>query len=1060
MNRYWLLLFWLWVGHLAETQAQSALPNLIAQFSRRKHYTMQDGLSNNWVTSIAQDDDGFLWFGTADGLNRFDGQHFTVFDAHDTTLHLSSNFINNIRFLKGLGLLVGTAKGLCLLRNKARTFTVVPLPPHPEQSRYSNHVVTLYQDSKGQVWVGTNTSVHVFSPQMEHLRTFHNSLRENYTHLNNPAFVREFLELPDGQIAIKHRDSRLSDRLSNWQIIDFQENILIPLCTKYPQWGLLDTAKNILNIVRKSATEYWITQTGSKQPVRLWYANTATGALQPMSLAPKRPLLYQESFYQPLVLNDTLLLCQRFFGDLALFHIPQKKVYDLPLVKTSWPDGMTAAQMVDRDGNLWIAPRSEGIYFVNLQPTPTTVLTQLNELHYQQMKKNGLSGNWFAFWGLQHQGQQLISSPTGGFYQMSTKSSEIHPRFGFKAESYVSMFAAEDSTHVWLLSLAGLQRFHLPTGTATPVKTAIAGLDSFDSRFIFRDGAGWIWGRVRHNGVCAFDTRARMFRHFPSKGPHHVFPMKSASDATEDAEGNVWFCFGDDQRQVVKWQRATGQFISVKVPALGDQYPAAAYQIIVDRTGNVWLLSNTQCLFVFNPATQTVRPFGKENGLLSNTVYNVILDRAGTVWFSTDYGLSSYNPSTQYVRTYFEQDGLLSNQISNAVLLDTSQNLLLLSSDRGLSLFSPEKAQQLHRDIQVHITDLWVDNRPVNLNGSSFWKGRYHENDLKFAFTGINFYNGDQNRYQYQLESVDKDWVDAGNNKVAAYHQLPPGQYRFRVRTFQQNGTWGTQEATLHIQIDPPFWGTWWARFAALGLLAGGSYLLFQRQVRSAERREMERSRIQQQLTDLEMKALRAQMNPHFVFNALNSVQNFVLKNDVREASRYLTKFARLMRLILENSESHLVTLAREIELLQYYSELEALRFNNRFQIHLEVDKRISPETVSIPGMLLQPHIENAIWHGLMHKIGPGNLYLRFVYLDAATLQCEIEDDGVGRQQAAEIEKNRAKSHKSTGLANIQHRLAVLKGQLGKDITLTFEDLYEPQGKAMGTKVVLKTPYF
>ncbi len=130
------------------------------------------------------------------------------------------------------------------------------------------------------------------------------------------------------------------------------------------------------------------------------------------------------------------------------------------------------------------------------------------------------------------------------------------------------------------------------------------------------------------------------------------------------------------------------------------------------------------------------------------------------------------------------------------------------------------------------------------------------------------------------------------------------------------------------------------------------------------------------------MKALRSQMNPHFVFNALNSVQNFILKNDTREASRYLTKFARLMRLILENSESPMVPLAREIELLRYYTELENLRFNQKFSFDFQVDPNLSPEAVSIPGMLIQPHIENAIWHGLMHKTEPGHLWVRFLQAD------------------------------------------------------------------------------
>ncbi len=262
----------------------------------------------------------------------------------------------------------------------------------------------------------------------------------------------------------------------------------------------------------------------------------------------------------------------------------------------------------------------------------------------------------------------------------------------------------------------------------------------------------------------------------------------------------------------------------------------------------------------------------------------------------------------------------------------------------------------------------------------------------------------------------------------------------------------------MAIRIYPPFWQTWAFRLALAALVLALVWYFYQQQIRTVRQRETEKNAVRQQLADLEMKALRAQMNPHFVFNALNSVQNFILKNDTREASRYLTKFARLMRLILENSESPLVPLAREIELLRYYTELEQLRFNHRFTFDFQVDSNLQPESISIPGMLIQPHIENAIWHGLMHKTSPGQLWVRFRKAGDNTIICEIEDNGVGRDRAAEIEKDRPKNHRSTGLANIQTRLEILNAQLANDIRLDFEDLHDAAGQASGTKVLVRMP--
>ena len=382
------------------------------------------------------------------------------------------------------------------------------------------------------------------------------------------------------------------------------------------------------------------------------------------------------------------------------------------------------------------------------------------------------------------------------------------------------------------------------------------------------------------------------------------------------------------------------------------------------------------------------------------------------------------------------------------------------STDQGMCLFEPDKIGAAASAPPTFITRVQVSGTFSNQPESGELYLPYDQNDLRIEFTGVNFINGPGNRYAYSMEPEGRParWKEAGTDNFANFLNVAPGDYSFRVRTANSDGVWGEKEAVLRIVIYPPWWQTWTFRISLLGLLLGLSWALNRRQIRRTENREKEKSQIRQQLADLEMKALRAQMNPHFVFNALNSVQNFILKNDTREASKYLTKFARLMRLILENSESPMVQLGREIELLRYYTELEQLRFNNRFSFDFQIDSSLNVEQISIPGMLIQPHIENAIWHGLMHKTEPGHLWVRFIQADAKTLVCEIQDDGVGRVQAAAMEQNRPKNHRSTGLANIQTRLDLLNAQLSEDIRLDFEDLYQADGQASGTKVVVRMP--
>ncbi len=199
--------------------------------------------------------------------------------------------------------------------------------------------------------------------------------------------------------------------------------------------------------------------------------------------------------------------------------------------------------------------------------------------------------------------------------------------------------------------------------------------------------------------------------------------------------------------------------------------------------------------------------------------------------------------------------------------------------------------------------------------------------------------------------------------------------YTFKVKASNNDGIWNDKGLSINIFIKPPFWQTWW--FYALVTVLTGSVSLDPIQIPSRANPEMKKSlktEFNKKLADVEMTALRAQMNPHFLFNCLNSINRFIVRNDAETASNYLTKFSRLIRLILQNSKSSTITLRNELEALKLYIELEEMRFENRFDYSIHVDDNIEVEFVEVPPLLLQPYVENAIWHGLMHKESKGKL--------------------------------------------------------------------------------------
>ncbi|MEY8019459.1 tetratricopeptide repeat protein [Muriicola sp. SD30] len=203
----------------------------------------------------------------------------------------------------------------------------------------------------------------------------------------------------------------------------------------------------------------------------------------------------------------------------------------------------------------------------------------------------------------------------------------------------------------------------------------------------------------------------------------------------------------------------------------------------------------------------------------------------------------------------------------------------------------------------------------------------------------------------------------------------------------------------------------------------------------------------------LALKSLRSQMNPHFIFNALNSVNNYISKNDERSTNRYLSDFSRLMRAVLENSEEDFISLNKEIELLELYLKLEHSRFPDKFQYSLEVDDALDREAYTIPPMILQPYVENAIWHGLRYRESQGRLKIRMSEVNNNSLQISIEDNGIGRLKSATLKTQHQKKQRSTAMGNIQRRIAILNDMYKSNIGVTVTDLQED---GTGTRVVLK----
>ena len=309
------------------------------------------------------------------------------------------------------------------------------------------------------------------------------------------------------------------------------------------------------------------------------------------------------------------------------------------------------------------------------------------------------------------------------------------------------------------------------------------------------------------------------------------------------------------------------------------------------------------------------------------------------------------------------------------------------------------------------------------------------------------------------LEGYDKNWSPETKETFARYSNLSPGKYSFKVISCNNEGLWNKEPASFSFSISPPVWKTWW--FIALtGISALGLIVITLRlRADAIRRKESEKLSREIQLANNELKALRAQMDPHFIFNSLSSIQSFIMSKDEESALRYLSKFAKLMRMILSNSEKSSVTVREEIDSLKLYLELESLRFDNKFEYEISIDSKVETDFQKIPSMLIQPYVENAIIHGLVPKnSGKGKIQIEIMQTDAY-ITCTITDNGIGRKKSAELRtKTSEPLHESMGMKITSERLEVLNRMSKSNLSVNIIDMEDENHNSLGTKVEIFIP--
>lgn len=435
--------------------------------------------------------------------------------------------------------------------------------------------------------------------------------------------------------------------------------------------------------------------------------------------------------------------------------------------------------------------------------------------------------------------------------------------------------------------------------------------------------------------------------------------------------------------------------------------------------------------------------FKKENNKIKRYFVNALdIDDKDNIWLATNSGVYKLDINDSDNELNFNyKNGLLSNQVND---IKTLNNKIYAAHKNGVSIIDVNRFKKNTNSTNVIFPYIRLDNEKYDFPEERIVVSPEYSY-LTINYLAINYKLRGAINYKYRIEGIHDDWVLTKNRKVQFTSLPKKGIYSFEVKAQNEDGVWG-EMTKLKMEFLLPFYKTWWFISGSLIFIA----ILIWAITKTLYKRKLEMEKLQTERLAFEAKALQSQMNPHFVFNALNSIQSFITVGDIMNSEIYLAKFSVLLRKTLNYSSKNTIVLSREIENLEAYLELEKLRFGKRLNYNIFIENSVESDLIDIPPMLIQPFVENAIIHGLSPK-ALGGLIKIYIHLRSENcLVCEITDDGVGRQHKI------TSGHKSLGTAIVKKRLSLLL--MGASDHIIYTDLKDKEGKSRGTKVELIIP--
>ncbi|QUW03661.1 protein kinase [Chloracidobacterium validum] len=799
-----------------------------------RNLSIEHGLSQSTATCFLQDRTGFLWFGTADGLNRYDGYGFKVFrrDGRQPD-SLAGNLVYAVCEDHTGVLWVGTSEG-GLSRYDARTERFTRYAHHPDQptSLYGGQVRSLCADRQGQLWIGTSEGLCRLDRERRHITRFPSA----DTQTPQALLGKRVLSL-----ALDHAGRLWAGTSQGLSCYDPETGQFTHYRHNPAQPGTLGEGSVRALHVGRSGILWVGTQGGLCQFL------PETGQFRRLSLDPR--LASRSGSHAILsIYEDSLgtLWVGTYTAGLYRFNGGTQTFERVPVVSSEtaslggdriWCIGEDSAQ------GLWIGTETGGVNCLSLRPRAFT-----SHLVYQPSRKQLSRRNVWAF-AEDRDGNWWIGTEDGLLWHDRIADRQIPiplPAQPLNGSCRVNALQIDSDNNLWVSYEQGLARVDGRTRRARPVPLA-KELPADDILALALVASDQLWLGTPEGIYVIEPATGKTKTHFQ---PAPTSPTGLSAPLPwmiqRDRRGNVWV---SSNRGLSRFESATQSITRFGCnPQDVNSLPTNEINAVhEDRRGQLWVATNGGGLCQLDPAGGQCVAYTTRDGLANDIVYGILEDDAGDLWLSTNHGLSRFSPDTKTFRNFDAQDGLQSNEFNSNAFFRTSTGAMLFGGIAGYTVFHPAHIFENQTPPPVIITGFRQLDQPESRPVPDDLALTYDANNFAFEFTALNYVNSEKNRYAYRLEGYDKGWIQAGTQRFASYTNLAPGAYVFRVRAANDAGVWNERGAALRLRIMPPPWKTWWAY--TLYALAGAALLTI------AFRFQMGRLRERAALTEARIRA-------------------------------------------------------------------------------------------------------------------------------------------------------------------------------------------------------------